>query len=319
MNGASAERGELTRRPQQAQNASVRPQFRLLLGLVVLAVAMVAYPGSIGREGGTTPVSAQGFGLSLDTDISDGPCTDIDSGLSTSVGESFQVAICIEGLPLAMAFFQLDVSYDDTILSAPEVANGGLALDDNPDANAGATTWGAPLGEANKVDCSSGQVAFPSGDRIAAPGEGSAFISCLNLLGPWPLGDEAANGALAVITFKALKEGSATLTLTMVQLGDSQASELASCNPIVKEQMFCKDATVTVAKEGQAPTAEQKTAAPTGQPAAATPTSEPAPTASSEGGGGRDWLLPTVVGVVAAVVVVGLLSLAFYRRRRQAA
>ena len=312
----------MTVEPQQVHNASVKSQLRLLLGLAVLAVVMVASPGSAGFGGGVTPVSAQGVELSLDTDISDGPCVDIDSELTTSVDESFQIAICAAGLySPGMAFFQTDVLYDDTILLAPEVADDGLGVDDNPDANAGATTWGASLGE--RVDCSSGQAAFPRGNRSTTPGKGRAFVSCVNLLGPWPLGEEVDKGVLAVITFKALKEGTVILSAERAQLGDSQAIEMGSCKPTATLPMLCNDATIQVLEEGQAPPPSggatvTVTAAPPEQGGGATPPSERAATASSEGGG-RNWLLPAVIGIVVAVVVVGLLSLVFYRRRRQAA
>jgi len=263
----------------------MKSQLRLLLGLVLLAVAMVASPGSADLGSALAPVSAQGLELSLDTDISDGPCADIDSELSTSVGESFQVAVCVEGLPSGMIVFQFDVMYDDKSLLAPEVADEGLGLDDNPDANAGATTWGVSLGEKDQVDCSSGQVAFPMGDRNNDPGEGDAFISCLNLFGPWPLGGEVANGVIAVITFKALKTGTDTLALASVQLGNPQAIEMGSCNPTITTPMSCNEATIQVVKQD----------------------------------GGGDWLLPILIGIVVAVAVVGLLSLVFHRRRRQAA
>ena len=245
---------------------------------------MVASPGSTGLGRGVPPVSAQGVEVSLDTDISDGACVDIDSELTTSVGESFQVAVCVDGLPSGMIFFQFDVMYDDTLLLAPEVADEGFALDDNPDANAGATTWGVSLGEEGQVDCTSGQIAFPMGDRVPDPGEGAAFISCVNLLGPWPLGDEVDNGVLAVITFKALKKGTDTLRLEGAELADAKAAQMGSCNPSLNIPMSCNGATIQVLNED----------------------------------GGGDWLLPAVIGVV-VVVVVGLLSLAFYRRRRQAA
>jgi hypothetical protein len=49
-----------------------------------------------------------------------------------------------------------------------------------------------------------------------------------------------------------------------------------------------------------------------------TPQTKTPPSSSGEetDGGGTDWLWPTVIGIVVAVVVVGILSLAFYLWRR---
>ncbi|OGO08783.1 MAG: hypothetical protein A2Y61_05150 [Chloroflexi bacterium RBG_13_60_13] len=304
-------------------DASMKSLLRLLVGLVVLTVAMLVSAGSTGPDGGVAPVSAQGVELSIDTDISDGPCTDIDSKLYTSVGQSFQVAVCIKGLGIGLAIVELHVAYDDAIILAPEVADEGPGLDDNPDANAGTTTWGEGLGD--KTDCSQRFLAYPKGNRGFTPGQGEAFMTCMNLAGPWPMGENASEGPLAIITFNALKEGTSSLTLSPAVLGDRYAIEIGTCNPAVSEPMPCKDATIQVLKEGQTPPPESTAAASSEATPGATPgvtpnttpkaTPKATPEAVSEDGG-NDWLWPTVIGIVAAVVVIGLLSLAFYRWRR---
>src|SRR4030042_3700795 len=186
-------------------DASIKSLRRLLVGPAVLAVVMLVSAGSTGPDGGVAPVSAQGVELSIDTDISDGPCTDIDSKLHTSFGQSFQVAVCIKGLGIGLAIVELHVAYDDAIILAPEVADEGPGLDDNPDANAGTTTWGEGLGD--KTDCSQRSLAHPKGNRGLTPGQGESFMTCMNLAGPWPMGENASEGPLAIITFNALKEG----------------------------------------------------------------------------------------------------------------
>jgi hypothetical protein len=304
-------------------DASMKSLLRLLVGLAVLAVVMLASPGRTALERGVAPVSAQGVELSIDTDISDGPCTDIDSNLFTSVGQSFQVAVCVKNLGIGLAIAEFHLLYDDAIILAPEVADEGLGLDDNPDANAGTTTWGESLGD--KVDCSQRFLAYPIGNRGLTPGEGEAFMTCTNLSGPWPLGETANDGTLAVVTFNALKEGTSSLTLSEAVLGDSQAVEIGTCNPGVTDPMPCNDATIQVLKEGQTPP-PQPTAAASPQATAnataeatAEATAKATPKATPEAvseSGGNDWLWPTVIGIVAAVVVIGLLSLAFYRWRR---
>ncbi len=72
--------------------------------------------------------------------------------------------------------------YDDTIISAPEVALEGVALDDNPDVNAGTTSWGDSLGEGwtcNILDM--GLQPVGDNDAETGPGHGLAQINCWTL------------------------------------------------------------------------------------------------------------------------------------------
>lgn len=301
--------------------------------LVVGAVATIA--GLAGSQGsavlnGAQPAAAQdGIAISLDTDISDGPCKDIDTDLTVPVGQSFQVAVCISGVPIGVAVSAYHVLYDDTVIVAPEVEDEGFGLDDNPDVNAGNTTWGDTLGD--KIDCSGRLVAYPMGDKdpSAGPDHGEAFASCTNLNGPWPIGDKTDNGVLSVITFNSLKEGTTTLKVVSGVLGDANVIELGTCNPDVTYPMACNGATVTVGKEGQAPTtaAARETASPSGNATAAAseggtaaPSGAGGSASASVGGegGGNGWVLPTVIGVVVGLVVIAAVSGGIYRRRRQA-
>jgi len=272
---------------------------------VVLAVVVMAVPR---LSGGTEQAGAQGITVSLDMDASTtdgGPCTDIDATASHTTGVPYYVGICVEnlyqGYPIGVAAFH--VIYDDTLNHAPEVADTGNGLDDNPDANAGTTTWGSSLGSG--WDCSSGGAAFPKGDNKAAtgPGNGDAFISCRSSLGPWTLGDNETSGVIARIRFIADYEGTDLLTIANGLLGYSDASEMGTCNPVVgvDTAMTCVDgedmktgepqptstatrtptATYTPCPGGVCPTQE-----PTRRAWTKTPTPIPTGTPTPEGDGG---------------------------------
>ena len=81
-------------------------------------------------------------------------------------------------------------------------------LDTNPDANAGATTWGTSLG--TRWDCSALGVAPPT---CHSPGYGAVYLGCFSTQEPTlPFGPEVA-APLAVVTFKAIAEGTDTFSL----------------------------------------------------------------------------------------------------------
>jgi hypothetical protein len=195
--------------------------------------------------------------VKLDMDITNGvgPCDPIDASTSAFVGNSFDVGVCLinptGSVPVAAYGFR--VLYNDTIILAPEVADVGTALDDNPDANAGTTTFTSvtyPNDLGGGWDCSGGVGAFPKGDENAAtgPGNGRAFSGgCSSAAGPNTL----IQGPLAVITFDALATGSDTLVLQDVSIVGDDLNEIGSCNPSVDIAILCVGGSVTV---GTAPT-----------------------------------------------------------------
>jgi len=195
----------------------VRKLTRLLSLTIPVAIGIAVVMIAVPRLGGQADRAAAQYGpvVSLDMDTTDGgPCADIDASASHEIGESYDVAICVEGLyegnPIGGLIF--DILYDDTLNRAPEMADVGAALDDNPDANAGTTTWGDGLGpEGGEYgwDCSNWGIAYPEGDKNPAsgPGNGDAFIACRSIVGPWTLGDDETSGVLALIRFEALAEG----------------------------------------------------------------------------------------------------------------
>jgi hypothetical protein len=225
----------------------VRCAARLAAVTVLPVVAIVprdalhdAQAPRVGAGGGAT--------LSLDMDILDGACTDIDASVSRSpAGPAESVAVCLaQSGTVAVAAFQYRISYNDNNLSIPEVADIAPALDDNPDANAGSTTFSSPsLG--GGWDCSGGVGAHPKGDLDGTQnGTGVAFSGgCGSASGPNTL----LSGPLGVVT---LGNGPAwlyntpySLTIEGAQVINDDLSEIGSCAPVEEVAMICNGGTIT--------------------------------------------------------------------------
>jgi hypothetical protein len=182
--------------------------------------------------------------LDLNTTNGSGPCSVIDATRALGVGATFDVAVCVRSGPVSVAHYRFAVTYDDTILHASEVANAGTALNDNPDANAGSTTFSSPsLG--GGWDCSGGGVGvYPVADTNPAsgPGNGRAFSgSCASASGPNTL----TVGPLAVIHFSVIGTGASGLALSEVQVTNDALEEVGSCVPVVDVPMPCSGGTFT--------------------------------------------------------------------------
>ena len=232
---------------------------RVLMGVLPVA-ALVAVAAAVAVaprfDGGRERAAAQedtGIVVSLDMDTTDGgPCADIDSSVSHNAGDSYDVAICVEGLyeGYPIGSFGFDVLYDDVLNTAPEVADAGKGFDDNPDANLGTTRWptntSEGLGTDVGWDCSSEGVVYPSGDRDPAtgPGHGLALIACGSRDGPWTLGDDETSGVIAVISFVANYGGTDTLTIaTTGYLAFDNAMIMGQCDPNSDYTMTCTGGT----------------------------------------------------------------------------
>jgi hypothetical protein len=221
----------------------------------------------VGRLGAGTPAPV----LALDADIGNGgPCAVIDGAASVAVPQTVQVAVCLQNPgSVPIAAFRYGVAYDDTLVIAPEIADAGTALDDNPDANAGDTTFSTPsLGSG--WDCTGGVGAGPRGDTdgVAGDGDGTVFSGgCGSAIGPNTL----ISGPLGVVTFHVLSPGTATLHLTDASAIDNDLLEIGSCAPIIEIAMTCIDASIDI---GAGPTA-------TPGPPTITPTPSNTPTATS--------------------------------------
>jgi hypothetical protein len=255
-------------------------------GAVSLAATLLLVLTWLG--GNTRLTKADTFRVFIDANTGDGIC-DLpeDSSVSVAKSSSFEVAVCVESPPSALGSFSFDVVYDDTIILAPEVADSGTALDDNPDANQ------AALGGA--WDCSGFNLAFPTGDAdpVGGADHGKASIICLSLTGPFSF---TSTGDIALIDFDTKGvDGNSSLALQNVIVGDAIGAEMGSCNPSISFPMPCVDGSVTVggaAPPGATPTLTPGAPSPSptatsGLPAAtSTPQSStltPAPTPLPEG------------------------------------
>jgi len=206
--------------------------FRVSFILAILAVGTLAILAfTVARSAEHAAAQPDGAYVALDMDVTNGsgPCDPTDSSATHSAGETYEVAICIDGLTSAVASFEAVVKYDDSLNLAPEIfCQDFTCLDDNPDVSAGVTKWGDGLGD-NWV-CVGG--AEPLGDRNPAtgPGNGEAYVWCRSSVdGPWLLGDNESGGVLAVVTFNALYGGTDTLTLSNVSVSDENAEEFVGC------------------------------------------------------------------------------------------
>jgi hypothetical protein len=206
------------------------------IALVALLVAGIALHER-GADAGAGPE------LRLDFDFTGGACTTIEDTRTVDPGTQFQVAVCLSRSgTVPIAAFQYRVNYDDGIVVAPEVANSGTALDDNPDANVGATTFSTPhLGSG--WDCSGGVGAYPLGDANPALGSGQVYSGgCGSPGGPNTL----VAGPLAIITFDAVAPGSTVLTFEQASVTDDLLAEVGSCNPTFEVPLICVGGNVEV-------------------------------------------------------------------------
>lgn len=187
------------------------------------------------------------FHLAIDADATDGsaPCAPINTARFVLPGQTYQVAVCYMNPPEAPQAFQARVLYDGDLNTAPEVADVQPALDDNPDANAGTTTWPNASGQTlgGGWDCSSLGFSFPQGDDATTPAENDAIILCTSTTGPY---DMISSGALALITFEATGLGTESLSFdtdTVVR-GYPSILDIASCGDIPSVTVPCYGATI---------------------------------------------------------------------------
>jgi hypothetical protein len=195
-------------------------------------------------------------GIYLDFNIANGsgPCDVIDASSTVAVGSFVEVAVCqINFVSEPNAAFQYGLIYNDTIIAAPEVADIGPGLDDNPDANAGTTTFG-PTNLGPFWDCTGGVAAYPRGDSLAATGAGNgrAFSgACTSLAGPYTLGP---SGVLSIVTFVGVTLGTSTISITAGAITPNSLSATISCDPVVDTPMACVGGAINVVAPSPTPT-----------------------------------------------------------------
>jgi hypothetical protein len=116
-------------------------------------------------------------------------CNSVDNSGTEAVGSTYRVAVCATDIPSAIGLFTFDLLYDKTLNQCNDVANSGMALDDNPDGNAGNTVWPNPVtGDTlgGGWDCTQLSMGYPVCDTDLPddpPSLGRARIYCLSLSG----------------------------------------------------------------------------------------------------------------------------------------
>jgi len=233
---------------------------RSFIATLVVAVALAA--ALLGmrliQTGANSPVYADALAVSLDMDISDGPCTDIDATAPHACGSTYKVAICATGLysGYPVGSFTFDVTYDDTKNNGTEVANVAPALDDNPDASAGTTKWGDGLGV--NWACDNSGSGFPTGNTPAAGGD--AFLACDGTAvgATFLLGDNETAGVIATVELKAADctvDQSDTIGIaTTSYLAYSTGGTMGECDPDSGLKMDCIGGTVNLTAPEPTPT-----------------------------------------------------------------
>jgi hypothetical protein len=198
----------------------------------ILAVTLVAVPRFSGGAPHAAAQAAPSIQIDMNPSNGSGPCNPIDPSRDTQVGDTYQVAICLENAPSAPAAFGFDLLYNDQ-LNTCVVTTGDGNLDSNPDANTGTTTFGGTSLGASGWDCTGVGVSPPNCDHDSAtgPGHGDAFLGCFQTVGTptLPTGQGVAS-PLAEVTFHAIAGGvTDTLTIVSGSAADVNTTPYLSC------------------------------------------------------------------------------------------
>ena len=226
-----------------------------IAGTAILAVSLVGFRLSQGGldysafahiydyDANTT----NDFHAEVDADATNGtaPCAPVDATAAVYPGVH-EVAVCTTSAAANLGALAFVLNFDPALNTCTDVnCAAGDCLDDNPDANAGATLGsGVPTSPdlGTGWDCNIMDLAQPTCAKDAVAG--AAWIGCWSLTGPYtsPIGD--VSFPLAVVTFNAVALGTDALTLSTVILGDSAGGEIGSCNPVSSVGINCAGATV---------------------------------------------------------------------------
>jgi len=341
--------------------AVARPGASLSDGAGITTMAAVA-----DAEPSPTPTSAPWAYIDK-IENGDGWCdpTHIDTTSTEYVGDSHQLALCIDNLPGAVHSFTAAISYDGTLdqcIDKPCHVLDGLkaqgtvetCLDDNPDANAGVTTWPHDVeGLGTGWTCSE-----LTGSQYQAQGflsrepictlpllampvssEETAWIHCQGN-GDYELGGDGDWGALAVLTLNVIGAGTDHVSISDLQV--SGAEYIFECSDadlnadsIIPVDMPCQGATdIKRQQERHRSTPEPSpTSTATPKPPTVTPPPPPPPptatpfggagpaviapaTGSGPTGSGAPWAVWLAIAVAGAALAVGGFYLRYVKSDR---
>jgi hypothetical protein len=281
-----------------------------------------------GAWGQAADAQQAGFELSIDADVENGtgPCYPVDSEAFVDVGSTHRVAVCVLNPPEPPFAFFTQVIYDGQLSTAPEVPDVSPALDDNPDANAGVTTFSSPdLGA--RWDCTGLTVFPPVGDDPYTPEQKDASMACnADLRNPdTTLVD---GGPLEVVTFNAIGQGDNRIEFSPeTHIGADIAGKsvvIGRCGLLPAETIPCHGAVIHQGEKPRPTTApsEASPGAPTppGTPAMTTrPGATPAlseVTPKEDHGEGFPWVV--LGGALGGLIVLTGAVAALYTWRRGA-
>lgn len=303
-----------------------------LSGMIVIAGTLAFAMGPLplaGSESRAAGMQQGQFELAIDADIEngDGPCNPIDDKADVEEGAAHRVGVCVLDPPSPVYSFLVRVVYDERVNRAPEVPDVLPALDDNPDANAGETTFSSPsLGE--RWDCSGMGIHPPSGDDSRTQDKHDAVLACHADLEN-PDTTLVKDGPLAVITVEAIDRGDGYIEFDpTTEIGD-EFGTIGTCGLVPAQKIPCRGAVLRNPGGGPAASGSPEAApeeSPEALARAATPATTPAtspemPTAAAaqsgvkaDENGGFPWaVLGGALG--GAALVVALLAGIYARRR----
>ena len=338
---------------------------------VVLAIARPGAPLSGGASitkmvavADTQPTSAPWAYIDK-IENGDGWCdpNHIDTTTTEYVGDSHQFALCVGNLTGPVHSFQATIGYDGALdecidelcqpltFGAQTIQLDQGCVDDNPDANAGATFWGDSLGA--NWDCF---FYFADGNSLGVPDVGrdptcdvpdhgssqrTAEIICHGT-NSYTLGDNETWGALAVINMNVIAAGVDEVDIQTLQVRTANETLIIAC-PLVggadvnadsEIDEPCQNATDIkqpperhrrpTSTPTPEPTATPTTEVPTVPPPLATPTPSggagPAIVAPTTGSGptgsGDSWPLWLAAGLAGAALAAGGFYLRYVRSDR---
>jgi hypothetical protein len=235
-----------------------KPLCCLALGALALAAA-VALVMTFRSNDLATPAKAQSnasMQLDMDPNNGSGPCNPVDASVSVGKGSEYEVAICLTGADEAPSTWEAHIDHDDSVgQCVPTECPDAYCLDGNPDANAGSITWGTSLGSG--WDCSIMGI-LPA--QCKDP-NGQITIDCISILDPGtlPVGPDVSS-PLAIIKFKAAKEGTDRLSFSAAVAAGYLATQFLDCSP--DSSGSCEGGSVEVGPPGAASPTPIETVAP---------------------------------------------------------
>ena len=257
----------------------------------------------------------------IDKDITngDGPCDPdfVDDETTEIVGDTHQLAVCVEYLPEDVSAFDLTISYNDAFDTCGDneitCPGDSACLDDNPDANDGdLSEWGG-VGLGDDWDCTLdlavGEPTCDLNDGDPGAGKGEAWISCHTNEGS---STTLKSGALAVLTLDVADHGVDDVEISDLTIwGENVEVPIADCaddDPVTIHCLGARDtkveptATPTITPTPPPETRKRTTKTPTPAPTeTATPVPPtvpppppppPPPTATPFGGVGPEITAP---------------------------